>query len=118
MTTEIVLVAGYLLGCISIGVYFSRRGLASSDEYWVAGRRIGPIANAMAIMASLASGGSIIGVMGLAYKTGIPFTLSLFAGAILGFPLAAFLVAAPLRRFGMFTLPDFLSYRYPHPSVR
>ena len=47
----------------------------------------------MAIMASLASGGSIIGVMGLAYSQGIPATLALFAGAVLGFPLASMLVA-------------------------
>ncbi|MEE8424247.1 MAG: sodium:solute symporter family protein [Elusimicrobiota bacterium] len=118
MNTEAVLVVLYLLGCLGIGLYFARRGLGSPDEYWVAGRSIGVTANAMAIMASLASGGSIIGVMGLAYRTGIPFTLSLFAGAILGFPLAAVLVAGPLRRFGSFTLPDFLSYRYPHPAMR
>ncbi len=118
MTIEAVLVIVYLIGCISIGVYFSRKGLGSSDQYWVAGRSIGVAANSLAIMASLASGGSIIGVMGLAYKYGIPYTLSLFAGAILGFPLAAFLVAAPLRKFGKFTLSDFLSFRYPSKAIK
>ncbi len=118
MSVEAILVLLYLAVCISIGVYFARKGLSSPEEYWVAGRRIGVAANAMAIMASLASGGSIIGVMGLAYAYGIPYTLSLFAGAILGFPLAAVLVAAPLRKFGGFTLSDFLSFRYPHAAVR
>ena len=74
--------------------------------------------NAMAIMASLASGGSIIGVMGLAYSRGIPATLALFAGAVLGFPLASLLVAEPLRNFGRYTITDFLSYRYPKALVR
>jgi sodium/pantothenate symporter len=118
MTIEAVLVACYLVACIAIGVYFARRGAESEQQYWVAGRSIGVAANAMAIMASLASGGSIIGVMGLAYKLGIPFTLALFAGAILGFPLAAVLVAAPLRRFESITISDFLNFRYPHPVVR
>lgn len=118
MTLESWLVIGYLVVCIGIGLLASRRVLASRDEYWVAGRRIGTFVNAMAIMAALASGGSIIGVMGLAYGKGIPYTLALFAGAVLGFPLASILVAKPLRNFGKFTITDFLAYRFPHPLVR
>lgn len=115
---ERALVAGYLVACILIGILVSRKVLTSRDEYWVAGRRIGPWVNAMAIMAALASGGSILGVMGYAYKAGIPATLSLFAGAVVGFPLASILVAGPLRRFGKFTITDFLSWRYPHIIIR
>ena len=118
MALERTLVIFYLLGCIAIGVLASRKVLASRDEYWVAGRRIGTWVNAMAIMAALASGGSIIGVMGLAYGRGVPYTLSLFAGAVLGFPLASILVAKPLRKFGKFTITDFLTFRYPHVIVR
>ena len=92
--------------------------MGSGDEYWVAGRRIGTVVNSMAIMASLASGGSIIGVMGLAYSQGIPATLALFAGAVLGFPLASMLVARQLRNFGKYTITDFLAYRYPNNIVR
>ncbi len=118
MALERTLVIFYLLGCIAIGVLASRKVLASRDEYWVAGRRVGTWVNAMAIMAALASGGSIIGVMGLAYGRGVPYTLSLFAGAVLGFPLASILVAKPLRKFGKFTITDFLTFRYPHVIVR
>ena len=118
MILERILVVGYLLSCVVIGVFASRKVLGSRDEYWVAGRRIGTIVNAMAIMAALASGGSIIGVMGLAYSQGIPATLALFAGAVLGFPIAALLVARPLRNFGRFTITDFLGYRYPSKIVR
>jgi SSS family transporter len=118
MLLERILVGIYLAACIGIGVGVSRRVLASRDEYWVAGRRIGTVVNSMAIMAALASGGSIIGVMGLAYAQGIPATLALFGGAVLGFPLASILVAKPLRNFGKFTITDFLSFRYPHAVVR
>jgi SSS family transporter len=118
MLLERVLVGIYLLACIGIGVGVSKRVLTSRDEYWVAGRRIGTVVNSMAIMAALASGGSIIGVMGLAYAQGIPATLALFGGAVVGFPLASILVAKPLRNFGKFTITDFLSFRYPHPVVR
>ncbi len=118
MGLERSLVILYLAGCIGIGVFASRKVLASRDEYWVAGRRIGTAVNAMAIMASLASGGSIIGVMGLAYAQGIPATLALFAGAVVGFPLASVLVARQLRNFGRYTITDFLTFRYPHAVVR
>jgi len=118
MLVERILVLLYLAACIGIGVYASRKVLASRDEYWVAGRRIGTAVNTMAIMASLASGGSIIGVMGLAYSKGIPTTLALFAGAVIGFPLASILVARQLRNFGRFTITDFLAFRFPSPVVR
>jgi len=118
MLVERILVVLYLAGCIGIGVAVSRRVLGSRDDYWVAGRKIGTAVNAMAIMASLASGGSIIGVMGLAYSQGVPATLALFAGAVLGFPLASLLVARQLRNFGRYTITDFLAWRFPSPVVR
>ncbi len=118
MLLERILVGVYLAACIGIGIWASKRVLGSRDEYWVAGRRIGTVVNSMAIMAALASGGSIIGVMGLAYAQGIPATLALFGGAVVGFPLASILVARPLRNFGKFTITDFMSFRYPHAVVR
>ena len=118
MLVERILVLLYLAACIGIGIYASRKVLASRDEYWVAGRRIGTAVNTMAIMASLASGGSIIGVMGLAYSMGIPTTLALFAGAVIGFPFASILVARQLRNFGRYTITDFLAFRFPSPVVR
>jgi sodium/pantothenate symporter len=118
MSLERSIVLAYLLGCVVIGVWAARKVRSSQADYWVAGRSIGPWVNAMAIMATLASGGSIIGVMGLAYARGIPATLALFAGAVVGFPLASILVAKPLRTFGKFTITDFLAFRFPHPVIK
>jgi sodium/pantothenate symporter len=56
--------------------------------------------------------------MGLAYSQGIPATLALFAGAVVGFPLASLLVARELRNFGRYTITDFLVFRYPSAIVR
>jgi Na+/proline symporter len=117
MTLEHYIGLAYLAGCILVGLLASRTAAGSRDEYWVAGRRIGTAVNSLAIMAALASGGSIIGVMGLTYAQGIPASLALFTGAIIGFPLASVLVAGPLRRFGRFTITDFLRFRYPHHAV-
>ena len=112
------LVLAYLLVCVVVGALATRRVLGSADEYWVAGRRVGTGVNSLAIMAALASGGSLVGVLGLAYSGGIPATLALFAGAVVGFPLATILVAAPLRRLAKFTITDFMVFRYPHGVVR
>jgi Na+/proline symporter len=117
MTLEHYIGLAYLAGCILVGLLASRTAAGSREEYWVAGRRIGTAVNSLAIMAALASGGSIIGVMGLTYAQGIPASLALFTGAIIGFPLASILVAGPLRRFGRFTITDFLRFRYPHEAV-
>lgn len=118
MSTEEIFVAVYLAACVVIGLLAARKVLTSNDEYWVAGRRVGPVVNAVAIMATLASGGSIVGVMGLAYARGIPATLALFAGAVVGFPIAALLVARPLRNFGQYTITDFLAWRFPSRVIR
>ncbi len=117
MSIELILVILYLIICIAIGVIASWRNQNGGDDYWVAGRNIGTLVNAMAIMAALASGGSVIGVMGLAYGKGIPFTLALFTGAVIGFPLASILVAHPLRKFGKVTITDFLRFRYPSKII-
>ena len=118
MTIEHIILTIYLLTCMAIGLVVARRALVSNDDYWVGGRSIGVSMNALAIMAALASGGSIVGVMGLAYSKGIPFALSLFSGAVIGFPLASVLIASPLRNFGKYTITDFLAFRFPHPIIR
>ena len=118
MTIEHIILTIYLLTCMAIGLVVARRALVSDDDYWVGGRSIGVSMNALAIMAALASGGSIVGVMGLAYSKGIPFALSLFSGAVIGFPLASVLIASPLRNFGKYTITDFLAFRFPHPIIR
>ncbi len=55
MSLELFIVILYLLGCIAIGILASRKVLGSSEEYWVAGRRVGTWVNAVAIMATLAT---------------------------------------------------------------
>jgi sodium/pantothenate symporter len=111
-STESTLVIGYIALCIAIGFFASRRALKSGDNYWVANRSIGTFINSWAIMAALASGGSIIGIIGLTFRYGMPYAFSMFAGAVVGFPLASILVAKQLRNLGKYTVTDFLLYRF------
>jgi Na+/proline symporter len=88
MTIEYAVVLAYLLGCSGIGILASRKVLASRDEYWVAGRRIGTGVNAVAIMATLASGGVAALLAGTIVYLAVQYT----PGAP---PLSAILLALP-----------------------
>jgi sodium/pantothenate symporter len=107
----------YLVVYIGIGYWASKKVSNSSKDYWVAGRQVGTFTNSWAMMAALASGGSVLGVMGLAYRMGIPYVFSMFAGAAAGFPLAAVLVAKQLRNLETYTITDFLRFRYKNKAI-
>jgi len=111
-TTELTVTLIYIVVCIGIGLWARSKVRESKDDYWVAGRRVGVFTNTWAIMAALASGGSILGVTGLGYRLGLPYVFSMYAGAVVGFPIAAMLVAKPLVNLGKYTITDFLTERF------
>lgn len=110
---ELALVLLYMLACVGIAVWANTRVRGSQEDYWVANRRVGTFANSWAMMSALASGGSVLGLLGLAYVMGIPYVLAMFAGAAAGFPMAAVLVARRLRRMEILTVTEFFTRRYP-----
>jgi len=107
----------YIITCILIGIWASRKVSNSSDDYWVAGRKIGVFINSWALMAALGSGGSILGVNGLGFRMGIPYVFAMYAGAAAGFPLAAILIARQMRNLKVRTIPEFLSFRYNNKAI-
>ncbi|PIE66185.1 MAG: hypothetical protein CSA26_01625 [Desulfobacterales bacterium] len=109
---EVSLTIFYIFICIGIGIWARKKVSSSTDDYWVAGRKIGTFANSWALMAALGSGGSILGVNGLAYAAGVPYVFAMFAGAVVGFPFAAILVAGHLRDLKVRTVPEYLTIRY------
>lgn len=116
-TIELFITVLYVLLCIGIGVWASKKVSSSTDDYWVAGRKIGTFANSWAMMAALGSGGSILGVNGLAYTAGVPYVFAMYAGAVLGFPFAAILVAEHLRDLKVRTVPEYLNIRYNNKAL-
>jgi len=87
-------------------------------EYYVAGRRVPALYNGMATGADWMSAASFIGLAGTLYLQGFsgtaddPGGLAFVLGWTGGFCLVALLLAPYLRRFGQFTIPDFLGERY------
>ena len=87
------------------------------SEYYVAGRRVPAVYNGMATAADWMSAASFIGTAGVLYLQGFD-GLAYVLGWTGGYCLVAVLLAPYLRRFGQFTIPDFLGARYGGHAVR
>ena len=85
-------------------------------EYYVAGRRVPALYNGMATGADWMSAASFIGMAGTLYLGGYG-GLAYILGWTGGFCLVALLIAPYLRKFGQYTIPDFLAARYEGNAV-
>ncbi len=90
---------------------------ADVSEYYVAGRRVPAFFNGMATGADWMSAASFIGLAGTLYLSGFQ-GLAYVIGWTGGFVLVALLLAPYLRRFGQYTVPDFLGARYGGNAIR
>ena len=66
----LIAIAVYLIGMLAIGAYYSKDQKTSGDFY-LGGRKLGPVVTAMSTEASDMSGWLLMGLPGLAYFTGI-----------------------------------------------
>lgn len=87
------------------------------SEYYVAGRRVPAFFNGMATGADWMSAASFMGLAGTLYLSGHQ-GLAFVIGWTGGFVLVALLLAPYLRRFGEYTIPDFLGARYGGNAIR
>ncbi len=105
---------GYVFLFVTIAVYASI-GLISRTaditDYYVAGRKIPAIFNGMATAADWMSAATFIGLVGILFSSGYK-GLAFIVGWTGGFCLVAMLIAPYIRKFGSYTIPDFLAIRY------
>jgi len=111
---------GYWFLFATIGLYagigiMSRT--AEVAEYYVAGRRVPAFFNGMATGADWMSAASFIGMAGTLFLSGFD-GLAWVMGWTGGYCLVALFLAPYLRKFGQFTIPDFLAERYGGNIVR
>lgn len=105
---------GYAFLLVTVSLYAGIGILCrTSDqvEYYVAGRRVPAVYNGMATAADWMSVASFIGVAGTLYLTGYG-GLAYIMGWTGGYVLVALLLAPYLRKFGQYTIPDFMGARY------
>ncbi len=110
----------YVLVALTFSLYigiaiWSRAG--STKEFYVAGGGVSPLANAMATAADWMSAASFISMAGIISFAGYDGSVYLM-GWTGGYVLLALLLAPYLRKFGKFTVPDFIGDRYYSNSAR
>ena len=113
----IVTIVLYLTAMLLIGVYYGKKGSgSSSDDFYLGGRKMGPIVTAMSAEASDMSSYLLMGLPGLAYLCGLPEVTWTCIGLAVGTYLNWLIVARRLRRYsariGAITVPDFFSRRF------
>ncbi|WP_425153724.1 sodium:solute symporter family protein [Candidatus Palauibacter sp.] len=89
----------------------------STSEFYVAGKGVHPLANGMATAADWMSAASFISMAGIISFLGYDGSVYLM-GWTGGYVLLALLLAPYLRKFGAFTVPDFVGERYYSQTAR
>ena len=87
------------------------------DAYYVAGRQVPTVFNGMATAADWMSGASFVAMAGGIYYGGYTY-MAFLVGWTGGYVLVASLLAPYLRKFGCYTVPDFIGTRYGGGGVR
>ncbi|NHF61133.1 cation acetate symporter [Flavobacteriaceae bacterium TP-CH-4] len=110
----------YVLVALTFGLYigiaiWSRAG--STKDFYVAGGGVSPLANGMATAADWMSAASFISMAGIIAFAGYDGSVYLM-GWTGGYVLLALLLAPYLRKFGKFTVPDFIGDRYYSKTAR
>ncbi|MCF0229551.1 MAG: sodium:proline symporter, partial [Parasporobacterium sp.] len=120
MTTSQIIMAVvmfvYLVGMVVIGVFYSKKSSNSAQEFYLGGRKLGPLVSAMSAEASDMSSWLLMGLPGVAYFTGLADATWTAIGLAIGTYLNWLLVAKRLRVYSeeidAFTVPAFFSKRF------
>lgn len=110
----------YILLLLALG-YMGRQRTRDTDDYWVGGRRLGPIKTGFTYGISLLSASGVVGGAGLAYGQGATFVLLIIFTLMVAFPLVFLYLGPKLRQatgdLGAVTVPGFLGQRYDSRAV-
>ncbi len=115
LTVIVVSFALYTLAIIAVGMYSARFAKRSDEDYFLAGRSLGPWIAALSASASAESGWVTMGLVGMAFATGFN-AYWLIPGVGLGYLFNWFFLAARLRErsaaCGALTIPDLFSLHF------
>jgi len=113
-------VLGAIIAVAVVTAVIGARGVRvarTPEDFLVAARRVPPTLNASAICGEYLSAASFLGIAGLAMLDGLG-ALWYAVGYAAGYLVLLAAVAAPLRRFGAYTIPDFAEGRLASPVLR
>jgi sodium/proline symporter len=106
----------YLAAIIVVGVFYAKRANASTENYFLGGRTLGPWVTAFSAEASDMSGWLLMGLPGVAYFFGLADAAWTAIGLLIGTYINWLIVSKRLRRYSIkakaITIPDFFSNRF------
>ena len=115
----IVVIVAYLIMMVTIGAIYSKKN-SSVGDFYLGGRRLGPIVTAMSAEASDMSSWLLLGLPGVAMLTGCAEAVWTAIGLAIGTYVNWLVVSKKLRRYShkvdAITIPDFFSNRYKDDS--
>jgi len=111
LAVTFVTVMTMILG--TAGLRFAR----TTSNFFVASRAVNPVWNAFAVCGEAMSAASYLGVPALILVFGVDMLWTLI-GWTFGFLLLSLFIAAPVRRFGSYTIPEFVEGRLDAPALR
>ncbi len=97
----------------TVGLRYAR----TTSNFFVASRSVHPVWNAFAVCGEAMSAASYLGVPALILVFGVDMLWAL-VGWTIGFLLLSLFIAAPMRRFGSYTIPEFVGGRLDAPGLR
>jgi cation/acetate symporter len=118
--TDVLAAVLAVVPVLLVTLLIGARGVAamrSTSDFLVASRRISPAVNAAAVSGEYLSAASFLGVAGLVVKDGVG-ALWYPVGFAAGYVAMLALVAAPMRRTGALTVPDFAEARLGSAALR
>ena len=112
----VISIAVYMIAMLAIGVVYTRRS-KGVDDFYLGGRKLGPVVTAMSAEASDMSSWLLMGLPGVAYFTGLTDAAWTAIGLAIGTYLNWLVVAKRLRRYSVvagdsITIPEFFSNRF------
>lgn len=116
--TAITIVAIYFIVMLFIGILTSKFAGDSIEDYWIASGKTPFWINLPAALSVYVSGGSFLGIAGLAYSSGAFMASMFILGAILGIALSTVLTGAQFRLANALTLPDYMGKIFADKRVR
>lgn len=104
----LIIAVVYFLGMLAIGWASRKYASRSAEDYWVAGGQTKFWVNLPAVIAIYISGGSFLGIAGLAYADGAYLPTMFILGAMIGVGLSVILTGAQFRRAGAVTFAEYM----------
>lgn len=114
----LIILAVYIVFVVAVGVYARMKSKkATSKDYLTGSGDVNVWVNGFAIFAAFATGGTMLGNIGLSYAGGWGYITAYNGGVALGYLITTFFLAKALRNMNVATVPEFIRKRFNNKTL-